>query len=181
MSAERAPADPVDPAAHAALRDRALNLLARREHGVRELEKKLLAKGAQPALTRAVIEELARKDLLSDERYAAAYARHAVRNRARAERRIVAELVERRVPAAVAARAVREAFDEEGVDDAELARRIVRARVTRMGSAPPAARLRRLGRFLQTRGFPASLVAEVCSEALPGADDTPSDFEETDE
>ena len=169
----------VDPAAYAAVRDRALGLLARREHGVRELETKLVAKGAEAALVRAVIEELADKGLLSDERYAAAYARHAIRNRPKPERRIVAELVERRVPAAVAARAVRETFVEDDVDDAALARRIARKRLARLGAGAASARLRRLGRYLQARGFSPGLVAEVCSEALPEVDDT--SFQEPDE
>ena len=177
---ERTPADPVDPAAFAALRDRALGFLARREHGVRELEIKLAAKGADPPLVRAVIEELAAKGLLSDERYAAAYARHAIRSRPKPERRIVAELVERRVPAAVAARAVRETFVEEDVDDAALARQVARKRAAQLGAGEATARLRRLGRYLQARGFSPGLVAEVCSEALPDID-AESSFPEPDE
>jgi regulatory protein len=162
-----------EPAAFAALRERALGLLARREHGVRELERKLVAKGADRELVRAVIEELASRDLVSDERYAAAYARESIRRRPRAERRLVAELVERRVPAAIAARAVEAAFDEGGVDDRALALRLAQARAARMTDLPPDARWGRLGRFLHGRGFATALVAEACEQVLPSIEEEP--------
>ena len=163
----------LDPSAFAALRERALGLLARREHGVRELEGKLIAKGTDRELVRAVIEELASRDLVSDERYAAAYARESIRRRPRAERRLVAELVERRVPAATAARAVEAAFAEGGVDDRALVLRLAKARAARLGDLPPEARWGRLGRFLQSRGFAPALVAEACAQALPSIDEEP--------
>jgi len=155
-----------DPAAFHALRERALGLLARREHGVRELERKLLAKGADRELTREVIEELAAQDLVSDERFAGVYAREAIRRRPRARQLLVAELAERRVPAATAARAVDAAFAEEGVDDAALAGRLAESRVRRFAELTPDARRRRLGRLLQSRGFGGSLAAEACHRIL---------------
>ena len=169
--------DPLDPAAFAAVRERALGLLERREHGVRELEEKLRAKGVDRALARAVVEDLAGKELVSDDRYAAAFARAAIRRRPRSERRIVSELVARRVPAATAARAVRATFSEEGVDDRALALRSARTQARRLGGVDPAARWRRLGRYLDARGFGAGLVAEVCSEVL-GTIDEAAAFEE---
>jgi regulatory protein len=162
-----------EPAAFAALRERALALLARREHGVRELERKLIAKGADRELVRAVIEELASRDLVSDERYAAAYARESILRRPRAERRLVAELVERRVPAATAARAVASAFAEAGVDDQALAFRLASARATRLTDLAPDARWGRLGRFLQGRGFSPALAAEACALVLPSIEEEP--------
>jgi regulatory protein len=163
--------DPIDPVAFTALRERALAMLERREHGVRELEEKLRSKDAGRALVRAVVEDLAGKDLVSDARYAAAFARAAIRRRPRAERRIVSELVARRVPAAIAARAVRATFAEEGVDDRGLALRSARRRARRLTSLDPAARWRRLGRYLHSHGFGTGLVAEVCREVLPPIDE----------
>jgi len=161
----------LDLQAFSALRDRALGLLARREHGVRELERKLLAKGADRELARAVVEELGARGLVSDERYAATYAREAIRRRPRAERRLVAELVERRVPAVTAARAVASAFAEAGVDDHALALRLAEARAARLVDLAPAARRGRIGRLLQARGFGSGLALEICDRVLPSKEE----------
>jgi regulatory protein len=53
----------------AAVRTRALRLLARREHGARELEYKLGQRGIAAEQAAAVVEELARVGWQSDERY----------------------------------------------------------------------------------------------------------------
>ncbi|MFN2383295.1 MAG: regulatory protein RecX, partial [Gemmatimonadota bacterium] len=74
--------EPLDREQYAALEARALRLLARREHSVRELETKLRARAGAPAepaggpdLVRAVITDLAARELVSDARFAAAWAR----------------------------------------------------------------------------------------------------------
>lgn len=165
--AEREP----DPEARDRVRKRALGLLSRREHTVRELGEKLRAKGeAEDAVVRAVIEELARKDLVSDERYARAFALDAVRMKPRARRRIVSELVERGVPAATAARAVEGAFEEEEVDDPTLARRLAEAYLPRVADASDETRWRRIATYLQRRGFDNTLIYDVCREILPEPD-----------
>jgi SOS response regulatory protein OraA/RecX len=117
------------------------------------------------------VEELGARGLVSDERYAAAYAREAIRRRPRAERRLVAELVERRVPAATAARAVASAFVEAGVDDRALAFALASARAARLADLAPAARRGRLGRLLQARGFGSGLAIEICDQILPSIEE----------
>lgn len=62
----RKPADPKDPAA---VRTRALRLLARREHGARELEYKLAQRGVDRERAAEVVGELAQVGWQSDERY----------------------------------------------------------------------------------------------------------------
>jgi regulatory protein len=62
----RKPADPKDPAA---VRTRALRLLARREHGARELEYKLEQRGIDRERAAEVVGELAQVGWQSDERY----------------------------------------------------------------------------------------------------------------
>lgn len=151
------------------VKKRALDLLARREHGVKELEVKLLGRlDEEPELVRRAVEELAGKDLVSDRRFAAAFARDAIRLKPRAERRIVSELVERRVPATVASRAVAEAFAEEEVDDRDLARGLAERYLPKVEGLESEAAWRRLGRYLTGRGFSASLAYDLCEELLPG-------------
>lgn len=157
-----------DPEARERVRKRALGLLSRREHTVRELGEKLRAKGeADEDVVRTVIEELARKDLVSDARYARAFTLDAVRLKPRARRRIVSELVERGVPAAAAGHAVDAAFDEEEVDDPVLARRLAEAYLPRVADASDETRWRRVATYLQRRGFDNTLIYEVCRDILP--------------
>lgn len=164
----RGPGPETDPEALDRVRKRALGLLSRREHTVRELGEKLLAKDdADEEVVRAVVEELAAKDLVSDTRYARAFALDSVRMKPRARRRIVSELVERGVPAATAAQAVDTAFDEEGVDDAVLARRLTATYLPRVADASDETRWRRVAAYLQRRGFDNTLIYEVCRDILP--------------
>ncbi|HKY61195.1 MAG TPA: regulatory protein RecX [Gemmatimonadota bacterium] len=157
-----------DPAARERVRKRALGLLARREHTVRELGEKLTSRGeAGEEVVRAVVEELARKDLVSDARYARAYALDAIRMKPRARRRIVSELVDRGVPAANAAQAVDAAFAGEEVDDTALARRLAEAYLPRVADQDDETRWRRVATYLQRRGFDNALIYDVCREILP--------------
>ena len=57
------------------LRERALRLLGRREHSRAELARKLQAHAAPEDDLEALLDELARRKLLSDERYAESRAR----------------------------------------------------------------------------------------------------------
>ncbi len=90
-TSENAVADPV------AIRAKALELLARREHSRLELRQKLLQRGYPPELVDPVLEQLIEERLLDEGRYAELYAC------ARADKgygplRIARELRERGVP-----------------------------------------------------------------------------------
>src|ERR1700712_2233975 len=68
--------DPPDPAkARSAARTTAIGLLARREHAQSEIKRKLRDRGYDNELTLAVIDDLTRQRLLSDERFAAMFIR----------------------------------------------------------------------------------------------------------
>jgi regulatory protein len=150
---------------------RALRLLARREHGVRELGEKLLRKaGTDSGDVRAVVQELVDRGLLSDARYAEAFARDAVRLRPRARRQLVGELVGRGVPAPVAGRSVDAAFADEAVDDDALARGLAEAYLPRLAGRPADVRWRRLAAYLQRRGFDNQRIYAVCARLLPDVD-----------
>lgn len=163
---------PIDPRARAAVEKRALDLLGRREHSVAELAAKLQRRGnADQAVVRAVVQELADQGLVSDSRYAAAYARDAVRLKPRARLRLVTELVEKGVPASTAAVAVDRAFEQEEVDDEALARRLAEAFLPRVADADATTRWRRLGAYLKRRGFGGELVYDICESLLPRPDE----------
>ncbi len=64
MSRASEPADPV-----AALRNKAMRLLARREYSRHELHSRLMQTGADEALVIALLDHLAQRGWLSDQRF----------------------------------------------------------------------------------------------------------------
>ncbi len=76
------------------LRERAIALLARREHSQHELRQKLLNKGYPSVEIETVLASLTKEGLQSDERYAEIYVRHRV-GMGFGPRRITAELHQR--------------------------------------------------------------------------------------
>ena len=133
-------------------RKAALDLLARREHGVAELRAKLADREFAPDEIEATLTTLQREGLLSESRFLEAFvASHARRGHGPVW--IRAEL-ERK---GIAGEAIREALEAAEVDwDAEAEA----VRVKRFGPEPPAdfkARARQ-ARFLQYRGYRTRLL-----------------------
>lgn len=143
-------------------RKRAMDLLARREHGCEELARKLAGKGFDAELVAEVVTVLEADGLVADERFAEAFTRSRV-NRGQGPRRIELELRERGVSDAVIAAALAQA----GCDWVSVARA---ARSKRFGpESPPDLRSRaQQTRFLSYRGF----TGEHIKRALEVAEDT---------
>jgi regulatory protein len=142
-------------------RDRALGLLARREHSERELRRKLVARGVEAEDAAAVVDALASDALVDDGRFAASL----VRRRSEAgygPRHILAELATHGISAAEA----RDALAE--VDFESIARRVL---AKRLGPDKPDATARaRAAQFLVRRGFPGDLVARLTRTAASDVD-----------
>jgi len=135
------------------LRERAVAHLARREHTRAELARKLAPHAESPEELQAVLDELARRKLLSDERFAVGRS----------------ETLARKFGAARVARELR----DKGVADDALARiseglrasELERAREVwrkRFGTpARNATERAKQGRFLQGRGFSFEVIRRV--------------------
>lgn len=129
------------------LKERAMDILARREHSREELYRKLSYKGFESDEVKAVIESLQLQGLLSDERYAESYVR------SRAERgfgplRIQCELKERGVDDTLIAQVI----SQECIDWNEKCRVVWKKKYNRFesfGSQAYAAQVR----FLTQRGY----------------------------
>lgn len=140
----------------ARLLQRAIALLARREHSRIELARKLehrLEDGQDRGDIEAVLDELERRKLLSEERFAASVL-HA-RSARYGEMRLARDLQVRGVPADVA----RSALD--AIRGSELER--ARAQWSRRFKSLPASleeRARQV-RFLEARGFSSSIIRRV--------------------
>jgi len=147
VSLRRRRADTSAPADGPVIRRAALDLLARREHSTRELREKLLQKlGSAPQLDEE-LDRLQAEGLLDDNRFAEAFVRMH-RNRGHGPQRILYELAQKGVDAAIAEACV----EPKSGEWVELLRRI---RARRFGEEAPAssAEWQRQARHLQTRGF----------------------------
>jgi regulatory protein len=137
----------------AACKRRALDLLARREHSRRELERKLAARGFSAALIGPTLDGLEASGALVAARFTASFIRSRVA-KGKGPVRIRAELSERGVGAEEGANLLR----DSGVDWVAEARA---ACTKRFGAAPPRdyQERARQGRFLQSRGFSSAQIA----------------------
>ena len=137
-----------EPLTESELRQRAVGLLARRDHARRELETKLRSKvGDHPALA-AVIEWCEEHGFIDDRRFAGFFVRSRI-DRGQGVLRIRQELQQR----GVASELIESALQETEVDWFALARE-VRARRFRQYPQDQKEKARQL-RFLQGRGFDA--------------------------
>lgn len=140
------------------LRERALNLLARREHSRVELARKLSLHGQADEIA-ALLDTLEQENLLSNTRYAEGLAH--VRAGRHGSLRLKADLREKGVPESVVAEVVGEAREK----DLAAARAVW---VKKFGNPPAGAAERaKQMRFLAGRGFPADVVRRV----VGGSDD----------
>ena len=144
----------------------AIGLLARREHSRLELARKLerrLVEGEDRADIDAVLDDLERRQLLSEERFAAAIVR--ARASRYGEARLASELKHRGVPADVARGAL------DAVRESELER--ARAQWARRFKALPATLEERAQqiRFLEARGFSATVIRQLLRATLDSSDD----------
>ena len=142
-------------------------MLARREYGRAELRARLLMRGVAETDADAALDELARRGLLSDARYAEAVV---AQKAGRYGRRAIAHaLKEKGVDAAAASSALAALAGRDEVDEAlALWRR-------RYGAPPADEREKgRQVRFLLARGYAMSVALKVLRAAGAKADDDES-------
>lgn len=125
----------------------AMDLLARREHSRRELERKLRTREVPAGLATEVLDELIADGLLDNARFAEAFVRSRS-GRGRGPRKILAELAERGIDASLAERALRAGE----TDWTALAEEVLGKRFGNTPIRDLKDRTRRM-RFLAQRGF----------------------------
>ncbi|MDH3756503.1 MAG: recombination regulator RecX [Gammaproteobacteria bacterium] len=139
-------------------RKKAMDLLARREHGRAELECKLVARGFGKDVAADALRQLADEGLQSDRRFVESFVQSRI-NQGKGPLRIHADLGQR----GIAAGLIDEVLEEAGEDWYALARD---ARLKKFGRSRPAEfrdKARQM-RFLQYRGFePDQIQAAVSS------------------
>jgi regulatory protein len=152
----------------------AVRLLARREHSTGELRRKLLSRGHTAAAVDPVLEKLAGKRLVSDDRYVVSFVHHHSR-RGQGPVRIRAELRQQ----GIADERIDRELETSGTDWRQLAGEVRRRK---FGAALPRSLSERAkqARFLQYRGFEADQIRAALSFD-PDADDMGADTQLTDE
>lgn len=163
----REPANPLP------LHERALGLLAVRPRTRRELETRLLRAGFEPEEVRDELARLEEVGLVDDERFAEAFAEHAVSGRLEARRSVAASLAAK----GVARHTIERVLDDVGSQEQEEERaaELARSRVARLTSLPPETARRRLVSFLARRGYGPSVALAAARTALEAADPDPAD------
>jgi regulatory protein len=133
----------------------AVRLLARREHSVEELRRKLFARGYSEPSVETVLAKLQAKRLVSDDRFIASFVHHHAQ-RGQGPVRIRAELRQQGIEAA----AVDVALDDAEVDWLAQARLVHRRK---FGASPSrtAPERAKQARFLQYRGFTSDQIRAV--------------------
>lgn len=161
----RKPPAPLTPEA---VRERAIQALCRREHGARELARKLAHQGADRTNAQAVVGALGESGWQSDARYAGLVTRSRI-EQGYGPLRVRAELSARGIDDAL----IRAALDEAAPDWLALVRRVHdrRYRLPPQSSKERASRYR----FLATRGFTSAQIASTLGDVDDGlsVDDDP--------
>jgi regulatory protein len=145
--------------------DKALGLLARREHSARELKSKLARKGLDLAESAAALADLKAKDYQSDARFGEMLVRTRIAG-GYGPRWIIAELKAH----GIAESAAKTLIDAVDPDWPALIRDLVRRRYGGKRAANLAERTKRAA-FLLRRGFDAHTVQSITRAAGPESDD----------
>ena len=142
--------EPAD--AEGACRQRAMDLLARREHSRLELERKLGVRGFEPAVVAQVLDGLTRDRLLEEDRFVESFIRARAR-KGQGPMRIRGDLAQRGVDDGSVSAGLANAPCDWGALAAEV-------RTKRFGAAAPAdfRERARQAKFLQYRGFDADQI-----------------------
>lgn len=129
--------------------DRALTFLTYRPRSVREVRERLAKKGVEPAVVEAVLERLAGWGYIGDEGFARYWIENRGANQPRGKRLLRQELWQKGVERETVERALAEAE----IDEVGGALALARKRLRQLGAFDEATQRRRLGAFLQRRGY----------------------------
>jgi regulatory protein len=140
------------------IRHRAIKLLANREHSRLQLARKLSDRGYDADEVEAVLGNLAREGLQSDERFTESFIRSRI-ERGQGPIRIAAELRERGIDDSMIS-------DYLDFSDPQWQQQVAEVRRKRFGATPPDdyhARAKQ-ARFLQYRGFTSEQIRRVLDQ-----------------
>ena len=149
--------------------DRAMSLLAFRARSARELRRRLVQKGEEPALADAAIARLVERGFLDDADFARQLTRSKVLGAGASKRRVQQELFKKGVARETADAAIAEVFEDEAVDEQAIVDDAARKKARALAKLDPATRRRRLYGFLARKGYDGEKIRAAMQAALdPG-------------
>jgi SOS response regulatory protein OraA/RecX len=128
----------------------------------------LTERGHSAEAVDAVLAQMQEQGLYDDRRYAEAFCRDCLLNRAVGRRYLVSKLREKQVPAPVATAAVAATLDDDTEQDLALQAASTRWKRQRDPADPKS--LAKVVRYLQGRGFPAGLANRAARSERPAPD-----------
>jgi regulatory protein len=154
----------------AALRtyDRAINMLAFQARSSRDMRRRLVQKGEEPALVDAAIERLQASGLIDDAQYARQVARSKLLGAGASKRRLQQELFKRGVERGTADEAIAEVIEEEDVDEDAAVREVAEKKLRTLQKEDAPTRRRRLYGFLARRGYDGDVIRRALADVLAG-------------
>lgn len=150
---------PVGSTEVSAVRDKALELLSYRDHSEKELLDKLLSRNFPKSLSMDVLDELRAGGLLDDYRFASTLVRERIRSRPSGTRSLASLLRSKGISREEADEVVRTVMVEEGVDEKQLAGRILRTEIR--GKTIDGKARQRIWNKLVRKGFDTSVVKDL--------------------
>ncbi|MEP7346475.1 MAG: regulatory protein RecX [Gemmatimonadaceae bacterium] len=141
--------------------DKAVELLGVSQRSTRDLQRRLVQKGAGKVHVEAAIIRLAALGYLDDSAFAESLVRSRLVEGGSSKRRVEQILLRKGVARSVADEAIQRAIDENGTDERVAALQVARKRLKTLRSLDPATRKRRLYGFLARRGYDAGAISLV--------------------
>ena len=136
-----------------------MDLLARREHGITELSRKLIVKKFDPQLVEETIDGLVRENLLSDERFCESMINSRL-NRGHGPIKVRFELRNKGVPDHMVEMVMEQLLPDWQQSLVDL----IKKKYAGQLSGTPAERVKQV-RFLSSRGFPHEMIYSVIQDA----------------
>lgn len=148
--------------------DAALSFLSYRPRSVVEVRRRLTERQFEADMIEEAVERLLAVGLLNDDAFVAMYVRDRINHRPMGVRRLTNELYVKGVLKEQALPVIARVFEEEGVDERELAMRAAekKLRGLRKGKSDDRVVRRRLRDHLARRGFGLDVVRDVANECV---------------
>jgi regulatory protein len=138
--------------------DRAINMLAFQARSSRDLRRRLVQKGEDPAYVDAALERLLAAGFLDDAQFARQLARSKLLGSGASKRRLQQELFKRGVERGTADEAIAEVIADEDVDEDAVVREVAAKKLRSLQKDDEPTRRRKLYAFLARRGYDGAVI-----------------------
>jgi regulatory protein len=133
-------------------------MLAFQARSSRDLRRRLVQKGEEPALVDSAIERLVAAGFVDDAQFARQLARSKLLGAGASKRRLQQELFKRGVERGTADEAIAEVIEDEAVDEDAVVREVAAKKLRSLQREDEPSRRRKLYAFLARRGYDGAVI-----------------------